>query len=127
MPQHGEQMNADERKQRVSEVTVNVHGGMKVRAIRAYTEVHAEQSEVERAAVPDEGHDSNERRDECAQVQQQMHGGGEAARQYCDFRRERRRRVGARRHPSRTTGNSSPGVAPAGSRTTEHGIPRDAR
>jgi hypothetical protein len=41
-----------------------------------------------------------------------MHGGGEPVRQYCDFRRERRRRVGARRHPSRTTGN---------------GIPRDAR
>ena len=51
MPQRGEQMNADERKQRVREVTVNVLGGMKVRAIRAYTEVHPEQSEVERAAV----------------------------------------------------------------------------
>jgi hypothetical protein len=30
---------------------VNVPGGMKGRAIRAYTEVHPEQSEVERAAV----------------------------------------------------------------------------
>ena len=59
MPQRGEQMNADERKQRVREVTVNVLGGMKDRAIGAYTEVHPEQSEVERAAVPDEGHDSN--------------------------------------------------------------------
>jgi len=37
--------------------------------------------------VPDEGHDANEWRDEYEQVQQEVHGVGEPARQYSDFRR----------------------------------------
>src|SRR6267142_1703001 len=60
-------------KNAVGQIAVDVFRGSEDRMVFRDMEVDLKKSEIEYSTVPDEGHDSQERRDEYQCVQQPMH------------------------------------------------------
>src|ERR1022692_5299392 len=88
VPKGCEDVNANQCEQRVGQITVDILGGMKNRAVGPDPEIQPEQAEVEYAAVPDEGHDPGDRYDEHQNVEQAVNGTGKAARKFAGVRRK---------------------------------------